>query len=62
MTRAYSSYAPFGARKRCEPITVMFTKAEKARVLDAAAAAGVPMSVFIHRIVLGLVDAHDAAA
>lgn len=46
------TYVTKGDNKRGDPITAMFTREEKRRVFEAAEAANLKASVFIHQVVL----------
>lgn len=45
-------YTTKGDDKRGDPITALFTREEKRRVCEAAQAANLKASVFIHQLVL----------
>jgi hypothetical protein len=45
-------YVRKGDRRRGEAITSLFTKEEKERVAAAALSYGLPMSIYVHRVVI----------
>jgi hypothetical protein len=44
--------ARLGSNKKCDPVTALFTHEERLRIEQMARTANVPISVFVHGIVV----------